>query len=89
MEVKQAISVGREYVKDVFAEENIEDVGLEEVIFDDETDSWRITIGFSRPWDNARTLSQRIGQMYPRRAYKVVCVSDADGKIKSITDRLI
>ena len=26
-------------------------VGLEEVEFDDESDQWLITIGFSRPWD--------------------------------------
>lgn len=89
MDVKEAIHIGREHVKDVFSEDGIADVGLEEVVFDNETDSWRITIGFSRPWDSARTLSQRIGQMYPRRAYKVVCIDDGDGKIKSITDRLL
>ena len=89
VDVKQAIHIGREYVKDVFSEEDIADIGLEEVVFDDDTDSWRITIGFSRPWDNARTLPQRIGQVYPRRAYKVVCISDVNGQIKSITDRLI
>lgn len=89
MQVKEAIRIGREYVKDVFSEEDIADIGLEEVIFDDETDSWKVTIGFSRPWESAGSLSQRIAQAYPRRAFKVVCIRDSDGQIKSITDRLI
>ena len=89
MDVKQAITIGREYVRDVFSEEHIADVGLEEVVFDDDTDSWRITIGFTRPWDNATSLPSRIAQVYPRRAYKVVSIRDNDGKIKSVTDRLL
>ena len=48
MNVKQAVEVARKYVEDLFSEEQIMDVALEEIDAEEEG-FWRITIGFSRP----------------------------------------
>lgn len=49
MKVQEAVAKAKEYVRDVYADEKIRFVGLEEIEWSD--DVWRITIGFSRPWD--------------------------------------
>ena len=49
MDVKEAVRAARTYVIDLFDAEDITDVGLEEVVFDDDSSTWRITMGFARP----------------------------------------
>ena len=50
MDVKQAVQIAKQYVSELFEGEPITNVGLEEVVYEDESDTWKITIGFSRPW---------------------------------------
>lgn len=91
MEVKEAVRVAKEYVGDLFSEEPIEDVGLEEVDFDDAANEWRITVGFSRPWSGkAQAGSGFVSVLAPRhagRAYKVVRIDDEQGRVTSLKDR--
>ena len=58
MDVKEAVRAAKEYVVDLFDGEEIDYVGLEEVEFDHESDQWKITIGFSRPWIVPRPYRQ-------------------------------
>ena len=55
MHVKDAARMAKTYLTDLFADEQIMNVGLEEIEFDGMTNVWRITIGFSRPWDQKKT----------------------------------
>ena len=82
MNVKEAVQVAKEYVLDLFIDEGITNVGLEEI--EDEGGCWRITIGFSRPWDRniGSVLSGQSG-----RTYKIIRVSDEDGSVLSVKDR--
>ena len=83
MDVKEAVQVAKKHISDLFKDEGITNLGLEEVEVDI-GDCWRITIGFSRPWDH------KIGTMLAgttSRSYKVVRVSDEDGRILSVKDR--
>lgn len=43
-----------EYVADLFEDEKIENLGLEEVEYDDDNHYWQVAIGFSRSWDCSR-----------------------------------
>ena len=52
MEVKQAVTMAKRYVIDLFEAEQITNVGLEEIEFDEMSNCWKVTIGFSRPWDH-------------------------------------
>lgn len=90
MEVKEAVAVAKAHISDLFESENILNLGLEEVEFDDDSKMWDVTVGFSRPWD--RRPESPLGQIAghastPRRSYKVVRIYDRTGKVKSVKNR--
>ena len=92
MDVKEAVGTAKSYVADVFADELITNVGLEEVIFDEGMGAWKVTVGFSRRWNQTDTTnaSPLIRRLNPReRSYKVVRIKDIDGRVISLTDRLL
>ncbi len=91
MDMKEAARTAKEHVADLYAGEEITDIGLEEVEFNDHSNDWVITIGFSRPWDRkinnlAATLERK---QVPARSYKVVRIDDDDGRVTSLKDRLL
>ena len=89
MEVKEAARTAKNYIVDLLADEAIADVGFEEVYFDHESNDWKITIGFHRPWDHRNKLLTALGDQYPARSYKVVRIDDEDGRVISVTDRVL
>uniref|UniRef100_UPI004056B7CA hypothetical protein n=1 Tax=Candidatus Electronema sp. TaxID=2698783 RepID=UPI004056B7CA len=87
MDVKEAVKLAKQYVLDLFAEEKINDLGLEEVEF--YAGEWLITLGFSRPWDekhNAFTALS-MGPVSLHRSYKIVHIDDKAGQVKSVKHR--
>jgi hypothetical protein len=91
MEVKDAVKIAKDYVSDVFAEEQISNLGLDETEYDQDTGRWLITVGFSRPWNTPRTRAQELLENLGavtslRRSYKVIVISD-DGKVLSMKNR--
>ena len=88
MDVKKATHIARDYITDVFADEEITQLGLEEAVYDPDAGQWRITFGFARPWDQQGALGLRMGLKVPRD-YKVVAIDDSDGRVISLTDRLM
>ena len=91
MDVKQAVKAAREYVVNLYDEEEIMDIGLEEVEFDYCSDQWRVTIGFSRPWDEEKSVAIPIPYSDARRprSYKQVRIDAKDGQIVSLKDRIL
>lgn len=49
MEVKDAMKIAKDYGNEVFADEQVTNLGLEETEYDAATGHWTITLGFSRP----------------------------------------
>ena len=86
MDVKEAVRTAKEYLVEIYDGENITDMGLEEAVFNDELNSWNITVGFSRPWD---TRNNVITSLRLRRSYKVVSIDDTTGRVESLTDRIL
>lgn len=86
VDVKLATKTAKEYVVDLFADEQIDHVGLEEVRFDQSSDVWEITIGFSRPWDRGPL---KILPDPAQRSYKVVRINDTDGRVMSVVHRAL
>ena len=86
MNVKEVVTHAKQHVLDLFAEESLTNVGLEEVELDEQANEWVVTIGFSRPWDEPRNALAALAAP-ARRAYKVVRVSNANGAILSIKNR--
>jgi hypothetical protein len=89
MDVKEAVELAKAHIQDLFGSEKIYNLGLEEVSFDDRTQKWSVTIGFSRPWQEpANTLASIAQHMsYPTRSYKVVEIVDPTKEIKSVKNR--
>jgi hypothetical protein len=87
---KEIISKAKLWIADQYMDESINDIGLEEVRF--ENGIWHITIGFQR-----KRVIQRVtvidATMFPEsskyeKALKVVSISDSTGEILSMRDRL-
>lgn len=90
MDVKEAVSRAKSYVSDMFADEGLRNLGLEEIRYDDGKDLWLITVGFSRAWDAAKPLVTAIGRdLDLKRTYKVVHIKSDDGAVVSVTDRRV
>jgi hypothetical protein len=85
LDVKQAVTLAKDYVTTLFADEGLNNLGLEEVEFDDAHDHWHITLGFSRSWDRGTALGGLVVATTPR-SYKVVTI-DHSGKILSVKNR--
>ena len=80
MEVKEAVARARAYLSDLYAEEGIENLGLEEVEFDADKNTWRITLGFIRSWDKRALIPAS-------RSFKVVEIADANGHVLGVRHR--
>ena len=90
MDVKEAVRTAKSYVADLFDGEEVADVGLEEVKFDEHLDTWVVTVGFSRPWDISRnSVAAVLSTDRPSRSYKTIHIADADGRVLSLSDRVL
>jgi hypothetical protein len=74
MNVKQAVELAKARIRELFADEEISNLGLEEVDFDERDDHWVITVGFSRPWDTPR--SALAGLSSQKRTYKTIRIDN-------------
>jgi hypothetical protein len=89
MDVREAISIAKQQVAALFSDEGASNVGLEEVFFHEPSKEWRVTIGFSRPWNTpagplAVIATQSDG---PRRTFKVIRIDDRTGALVAIENR--
>jgi hypothetical protein len=85
MNVKEAVAAAKAYVADLFSNEPIQHIGLEEVEFDADHRIWSITIGFTRAWLPA--FPPALTYSTKNRDYKIVRISDANGQVLSIKNR--
>lgn len=90
MNVKEAVRTAKAYVADIFEDEQITRVGLEEVEFDSAMREWRVTIGFNRSWDANNTLTAALtSELYRNRSFKVVRIKESSGEVSAIGDRVL
>jgi len=83
MDAKEAITLAKKYVQDVYKDEPIDKIGLEEIEFDEIHQTWLVTIGFVRLWAEGVTAS-----FIPtsERIYKIINLTD-DGTVRSMKNR--
>ena len=89
MNVKEAVRAANKYITELFADEEVQDLGLEEVVFDETANAWKITIGFSRPWERRSLAANLGGQDWKNRSFKVVEINDHTGEIVAMTHRSV
>jgi hypothetical protein len=86
--VKEAVQRAKAFVEDVLEGEGPTNIGLEEVEYSPETGTWKVTIGFSRPWNSTRgALATITGEQMSKRAYRIVAINDNSGEPVSMTKR--
>jgi hypothetical protein len=77
VQVKEAVAKAKTWLNDVLREEGVQNIGLEEVEFDESENAWLITLGFSRPWNSVRNAYTAIsGEPAAKRSYRVIAVKD-------------
>lgn len=84
MTPKEAIEKAKAYIREVFADEGPQDIGLEELIHDSRDGQWDVTIGFTRTWDRPRGVMAVAMGGEPRpyhRTFKTVEIRDEDGEV--------
>jgi len=91
MDVKQAIAAAKQYVNEVYAGEQVTNLGLEEIEHPMAAGNWVVTLGFSRPWNTPRTRAQEVLENLGavsslRRSYKVITMTD-EGSVVSMKNR--
>lgn len=92
MDVKQAVSKAKRYLAEVFSDEEISDVRLEEVEFDRSDKTWLITLGFLQPdfeMPVERALRRTDLQRPMRQSYKLVKIPENDNEFPSIKTRIL
>jgi hypothetical protein len=88
MDANEAIKKAKSQLQIYFQEEGISDLGLEEVDFSDVEQEWRITLGFSRPWNGRRGFIDEVTQRRPDRVYKVVHIPESGSpRVLRVTNR--
>lgn len=87
MDVKTAVATAKRHVLDVMSDESIEPPSLEEVWFDKKNNAWKVTLGVRRK-SAPDTPAARLGLSLPPD-YKTVTISEKDGGIISLRDRLL
>ena len=85
MDIKEAVATAKHYVVDLYSDEKIKNVGLEEVEFDDQKGYWLVTVGLTRITPANDFVSALGGT--PQRLYKMVTINGATGKPLSLRDR--
>ena len=95
--VKDAVRIAVEYVRDLFATEQLIDLRLEEVELSDDGEYWYVTLGFSRPelqkqHDAVGTAvaGAILGALRPQtlaRDYKIVKIHARSGDVQSVKIR--
>lgn len=88
MDVRDAVKSAKQHLLELFNSEPISYVGLEEIDFDDESQEWIITISFARLWETTPLPTGLGGKPPDDRHYKVFRISDVDGRVKSVKDRV-
>jgi hypothetical protein len=86
MHLKDAVRASKAFVADLFADEGLYDLLLEEVTFDPEEKLWRVTVSFQRKTNENQTGIAALAISF-RRAYKVVTISDTNAEVISVKER--
>ncbi len=89
MKVKEAIAQAKALVEDFHADEEITGVRLEEVEFDEPSDSWLITLGIMRPAlvRKSDIVTKTLAQDALTRTYKVMRIPNKPSSTPSMKIR--
>jgi hypothetical protein len=56
VDMKAAISMAKRHLLELTDGEGIQNVGLEEISYDDKDEKWEVLLGYNRPWDTYKEI---------------------------------
>ena len=91
MDAREAIKAAKSYVEYAFEGEDVAQIRLEEIEFDDQAGTWIVTLGLLRPNIESKSemVSNLLGNKSYKRSYKILTINDSDATVKSMKVRLI
>jgi len=84
--LKDAAKNAKAFVADLYREDHVSDLLLEEIRLSSDEREWLVTIGFMPPWMN-RGVTAVLGPHPKNRAYKVVSVDAQTGEVRDLRIR--
>ena len=85
IEVTQAIKLARQLFNELYQDEDIQNLMLEEVVLDDDSNDWRITFGYDTP------ISKETNHIFSKqiidkilRVYKRIHIDAESGHFKGM-----
>ena len=85
--VKDVAKISREYIQELFSEDEIYDLSLEEVEIVDDQKSWLVTIGFTRQMmQPLNPMEAMTGPKYAR-FYKELKIDAEKGQVLSMRNK--
>lgn len=91
IDIKEAVKAARESARALFDQEPLDNLALEEVVFDDTSNQWLVTLGYDSP-HKLRRRTNGPG-LFPTveeetlREYKIFRIDPGDGHLISISIR--
>ena len=94
VEVRDAVQAGKQYLANVFADEDISNTRLEEVEYSNADEAWKVTFSFLRPTGTLSSMEVVTGaHLKPgrnvKRDYKVVTIDNQSGQATSVKHRAL
>lgn len=85
IEVTQAVKLARQFFNELYQDEDIQNLMLEEVVIDDDSNEWRITLGYDSHISKEANhiLSEKIIDRVPR-VYKRIHIDAESGHFKGM-----
>lgn len=84
--LNEAVERAKTWLRATLAGESISNLGLEEV--EHGPGYWNVTVGFSRPWDEARNaVTVLTGAVILQRTLKTITVDEQTGEIVAMKTR--
>ena len=98
MDVTMAVKIARDFANDLYQGEDIKNLGLEEVIFDEDSNEWRVTLGYDSyrikttetgpiPYSIMSSLAPNNIEKETLRDYKTFRLNADDGNFKGMLIR--
>jgi len=85
IDVKQAVQVASDFIKQLYGADQLQQLTLEEVELTDDDRFWLVTLGFSRP-ELASPL-EAFATAKQRREYKILKIHADSGKVQAMKIR--
>lgn len=89
IDVQDAVRNAFEYIENLFDDEEIKDLRLEEIELTDDENFWLVTLGFFRSnvQDDQEGILASVVTGPPKREYKIMRIRAEDGEVRAMKIR--